>query len=341
MREEVFLEVVDEGDGLAEELLRPTAVHQDGFGSEHLRHLGEDAGSALRHKPIAELAYEGVGGDARETVAASALQAHAELCHRHILAFVLGSLPAEFAQLAKSFLHLVALYALRHEQANALLVVVAQHGHEVFGLVVFASQREHQHTARIGVEHDVAQYLARVLVVVRELRAAVVVVPGMQGLAAQHAAFCAFFGQFLLHELDDALGHSVDASHRRHYPHLVSDAHFAVPSHVALEGKVLLRNAKFFVHRVILVGERARKVSLQVVLVHPLARLQVDGGVAYRIAIFQDVLAGGCVDEQNLMSGGHVLTEHSLQTVYFDAFASLHGAKGHYHAVGGVDAYVT
>ena len=64
VREEILLEVIDHGYRLVEQPFRTAAVHQDGLGTEHLRHFGQHAGAALCHEPVAELTYERIGGDA-------------------------------------------------------------------------------------------------------------------------------------------------------------------------------------------------------------------------------------------------------------------------------------
>ena len=140
MRQEVLLEVVDELHGLLEELRCLAAVHENGLGAKHFRHLGKDARSALRHQPVAELTHEGVGGDAREAVAAATLQTDAQLAGRHLSAFIGSCLPVEFAQDGSTLSHLVAADTLCHQQFYTIVVVVAQHSHEVFRLVVLAAQ---------------------------------------------------------------------------------------------------------------------------------------------------------------------------------------------------------
>ena len=66
-----------------------------------------------------------------------------------------------------AFGHLVAFHLLCYQQTDALFVVVAQHFHELLGLVVFATQTQHENGSGIGVQTDVAQHLAGILVVTR------------------------------------------------------------------------------------------------------------------------------------------------------------------------------
>ena len=124
---------------MLEQLLCFTTIHEDCLCTEHLWHLGQDAGSTLCHQPVRELADQWVGGDAAETVRATTLQTNAQLRYADILALVLLGLSVELAQNLHASLHLVAFYALGHQQLDAVFVIVAEHGHEVFRLVVLAA----------------------------------------------------------------------------------------------------------------------------------------------------------------------------------------------------------
>ena len=175
MRQEILLEIVDEMHGFIEQCTILATVHQDGFCTEHLRYLGEHGGATLTHDEVAEHAQERIGCDARESVGTAAFQSHAEFGEGNCLALVFGSNSIEFTQNLHAFLHFVTLHFLAHHEADALLVVVAEQFLKLVGLVVLASQTNHKHGTGIGVQHEVAQHLAGVLVVVGELRTAVVV----------------------------------------------------------------------------------------------------------------------------------------------------------------------
>ena len=64
MRQEILLEVIDHRYRLVEEFFGAAAVHQDGLSTKHLGHFGEHAGTALSHKPVAELTHKRIGGNA-------------------------------------------------------------------------------------------------------------------------------------------------------------------------------------------------------------------------------------------------------------------------------------
>ena len=107
VREEILFEVIDHRDRLIEQLFRPTTVHQDRFSTKHLRHLGQHAGAALSHEPVAELSHKRIGCDTRETVRATTLQTHTEFAYGHTLTLVLLSNVVEFAQDGHTGFHLV------------------------------------------------------------------------------------------------------------------------------------------------------------------------------------------------------------------------------------------
>ena len=76
-------------------------------------------------------------------------------------------------------------------------------------LVVLATESEYKHTACIGVECDVAQNLACILVVAAQLRASVVVMPCIYSVDVLLAGFLAqLVGQ--------SFGNTIYASHGRH-----------------------------------------------------------------------------------------------------------------------------
>ena len=140
MAQEVLLEVVDKVNSLIEEFLVLATVHQNRLSTEHLRHLGEDACAALGHEPIGEFAHQWVGGNAAESVRSAALQSHAEFAYGNLLALILLGLGIEIAENLHSFFNLIAFHLLGNEQLDAVLVVIAQHRHEIVWLVVLTSQ---------------------------------------------------------------------------------------------------------------------------------------------------------------------------------------------------------
>ena len=284
----------------------------------------------MSHEVVGELTHEGIGGDAAEPVAAAAFQSYAQFAQRTFLALVFAGNGIEFTQNPHAFLHLVAFHLLGHHQSDAGGVVVAEHLHEVIGLVVLTPKSHHQHTTGIGVEHDVAEHLAGVLMVLAQLRAAIVVVPGMHGVDALASGLCLEGGS-------QAFGDAVHASHSRHYPYLVADAHLAVLAHISVEGLALMGYCQRLVHGMVFVGQRAREVGLQVVLVHPFSGLQVMHGMSDRIAVFDDVVASGGVSDEHFVTHRCVLPQGNDGAIDVDLFALGEITQAHHHTVGGVD----
>ena len=73
------------------------------------------------------------------------------------------------SQQLHALFYFVALHFLCYEQLDAVLVIVAKHLHEGIGLVVLASEAQHEHSACVGMQANVAQHLARVLMVAAQL----------------------------------------------------------------------------------------------------------------------------------------------------------------------------
>ena len=130
MPQEVGLEAVDHVHSLVEDLLVDAAIHEEALGTEHLGHLGEHRGAALGHQHVGEPAYGGVGGDAGQTVGATAL--HADHQFRGG-----DGLPACFAGVVRQLFQQYpggrefVLHLLAGEEFHPLFVVVAQLGQEL------------------------------------------------------------------------------------------------------------------------------------------------------------------------------------------------------------------
>ena len=140
MTEEVLLEIIDEMNGLVEEFLILTTVHQNSLSTKHLRHLGKDAGSALSNQPVREFTNERVGSDTTEAVRATTLQTYAKLAYRYLLTLILLSLSIEITENLHSLFDLITLNLLCYQELDAILIVIAQHLHEVVRLIVLTTQ---------------------------------------------------------------------------------------------------------------------------------------------------------------------------------------------------------
>ena len=221
---------------------------------------------------------------------------------------------------------------MHNEELDALAVVVAEQFFELLRLVVLTSQAEHEHTAGIGMQGDVAQNLACVLVVAAQLRASVVVVPCIYrvypfavGLGTEHG--CQLFGN------------AVDTAHGWNDPYLVAGAYLAVVPHVALEREFLVFDVQFLVDGAVSILQRAGKVGLQVVLVYPVAGLQVLPCVAYRVSVLDDVCTLRRVFDKYLMARRRILVYFDLSAVNIDCCAHCHGLQAHDDSVGRINFY--
>jgi hypothetical protein len=227
MREEVVLEVIDERNGLVEELTVLATVHKDCLCTEHLRDLGEYACATLCYEPVRELAFERVGGNARESIRTTAFKSYTELTYRHINSLVLLANLIHLAENVHAIFRLVTFNLLCNDELDALLVIVAKHSHEIVWLIVLATERENEHGTCIRVEHDVTKNLACCLMILRELRASVVMMPGMNSINAIKASFGFEF-------LCQLLRNAVYATYGRNNPDLVSNTYITIFADIAL-----------------------------------------------------------------------------------------------------------
>ena len=155
----------------------------------------------------------------------------------------------EFAENLHTSLHLV-INLLGNEQLDAIFIVVTEHLHEVVGLVVLTTEAQHQNGTCIGVEADVAEHLAGVLVVARELRTAEVVMPGVDGVDT-------FLTGLFLEGIHQTFGDAVHTAHSRYNPYFVSHTDITVLADITLKGSVFFFDVKLLVYRIICVFECA------------------------------------------------------------------------------------
>ena len=117
----------------------------------------------------------------------------------------------------------------------------------------------------------------------------------------------AFAACFFLEEFYQLLSHAVNAAHGRNYPYFVSYAYFAILANVALEGAVFLSDVQLLVNRVVGIFERTGKISLEVVLVYPFARLETGLCMTDRVAILQNICTLGSIVDEHLVSCRSIL----------------------------------
>ena len=100
------------------------------------------------------------------------------------------------------------------------------------------------------MEADVAEHLAGVLVVARELRTAEVVMPGVDGIDT-------FLTGLFLEGIHQTFGDAVHTAHSRYNPYFVSHTDITVLADITLKGSVFFFDVKLLVYRIICVFECA------------------------------------------------------------------------------------
>ena len=138
-------------------------------------------------------------------------------------------------------------------------------------------------------------------------------VPGIDAVDTLTARFQTQLGSQLL-------SNAVDAAHGGHYPYLVAHANVAVLTNVSPKATVLIWYVKFLVYRLVSVFKSTAEVSLQVVLVYPVSCLHVLTGVAYGVAILNNVFTLFDVFDEHFVAGRGVLVDGYLQTIDLNEF---------------------
>ena len=149
-------------------------------------------------------------------------------------------------------------------------------------------------------------------------------VPGVDGVNA--LATC-----FLLQKLNELLGNTVNATYGWNHPNLVTCSHFAVLAHVTLEGSALVGDVQLLFHRIVGIFQSAGKIGLEIVLVNPLALLQVFLGVTDRVAVLDDVLSFGSIVDEHLVTGRSILQKSDGLAIYLNSLALLHRAQANHY----------
>ena len=135
----------------------------------------------------------------------------------------------------------------------------------------------------------------------------------------------------------EAFGNAVDAADGGHNPYFVAYADVAVLAHVTLKGSIFVFDGKLFVDRLIRVFERAAKIGLEIVLVDPVAGLQVLAGVTDGIAVLDDVFTFFDVGDEYFVTSRSVLVQCDLLAVELNDVALLLRCETYNDTVGGIN----
>ena len=182
------------------------------------------------------------------------------------------------------------------------------------------------------MEHHVAEYLLRVLVVVAELRASVVVGEGEDAVDS----FSAGLGVEAVYDL---LCDSVDASYGRDYPQFVAYAGLSVRAQITFKS-AFSAFADAFLHGTTLdagIVELSFEVGLYVVVVKKRSLSDVVAGMADREAVFDDVFILLDVGEGELVTCRNIRFQGEGHSLHIHVGSRLKGRDGYRHVVGRID----
>jgi hypothetical protein len=136
--------------------------------------------------------------------------------------------------------------------------------------------------------------------ILRELRATVVMMPGMNSINAVKTSLCFEF-------LCQLLCYAVYAANGRHNPDFVANTYITIFADIALECAVLNRDVELLIHRIVCIFESSCEVGLEVVLVYPFSSLEILGCMTDRIAVLDDILTFFLIGKKDLVSGRSIL----------------------------------
>ncbi len=216
---------------------------------------------------------------------------------------------------------------LGSDELHAVLVNLTAELLEDIRLVVLATEGHDEDSTGVRVMDHVTQDLLRVLVVIAQLRAAVVMGEGEDIIRSG----------LLTETLGTFLDDTVDATYGRDDPHLVTDTYLSVFAAVAHECAFLVRDVENDLLRVVLVREQTREVGLDIVLVHPGAGFLRLLGVTDRESVLDDVLALSEIGDGYLVSGRHVLEDRNLLAVHFNNRTGGLRLYCYYHIIRRID----
>ena len=270
--QKVIFVVVDQSHRSVKHILAGAAVHQQLFGTEHLRHLGEYRAAAHGRQSVGDPAAQGVGGDAGQAVAAAAFQPDFQFADRQGTASVLGCQGLQFPNDGNAFFQFIGT-VLAVEKAHPPGVVVTQDFFEFLDIVVLASQSQYQHAAGIGVVHQPGQYPLGHRQIVSQLAAPIGVGYG-NGIGA----------------VRQCPGNAVYAPNGGHDPNVVAYAHLAAGAGKAVYGGLAQERRVLEFWRIGVISGAAQG-GAQVVAVYPLAGGNICCGNADGKAVFDHRLS--------------------------------------------------
>ena len=210
------------------------------------------------------------------------------------------------------------------------MVILAQLFHELIVLQVFTAQMQHQNSGGIGVANQRGQQLAGLGMVVAGLAAAKRMGKGIQALNGA--------GDQILVVVHHLLGDVVDTADRGNDPDLVADGGTAILAAEAHKGlRLHLGQGGQVGGGVIAVLHLTGQVGVDIVGVHPGARLGIGGGMTDGETVLDDIftvldgLYCHLVALRDILQRGHGKAVHLHQS------ALGNGVQCNHHVVKGAD----
>lgn len=189
---------------------------------------------------------------------------------------------------------------LRHQELHARLVIIAEQAAELGNDVVFAAEPKHKDAPGVRMFDGIQQDAAGLAVIVAELGAAVRMLE--DGDVIERAQIGVERLKFLQHLLGDA----VYAADGRDDEQVVADADAAVFPAVTLKGQAARRIGDRMQVGHVFIFFLAAQVRFHVMGVHPFAGFDRIGGMADRITVFGDHVAGLEPGKRDFMPLGNI-----------------------------------
>ncbi len=159
------------------------------------------------------------------------------------------------------------------------------------------------------MKRHVTQDLARILMIIAQLRASVIVRVGYD---------CIYIPQlgFRAKHFRQPVNRSVHTTDSRDNPNLIADADFSVRPPVPLERQMPVGNIQLHVYGFILVVEYAIQIGLYRFLVHPIPLPDFFPCMSDGIAVFYDIPSGRNISQCKFMPGRDIRLQYNICITY-------------------------
>ena len=180
------------------------------------------------------------------------------------------------------------------------------------------------------MQADVTEYLTCVLMVIAELRATIVMMPGMNCIDTLKSSF-------LNKQLGKFVRDTIDTTYSRHNPYLITYAYIAIGPFIAKKCAVGKRYLQLLVNRRVCIFKSTLKVGFKVVLVYPFTSREVCCRMTYRVSIFYYVFSASRIFYKNLVAHRNVMFDCNVVAVNGDYLTFTYRLKAYDNRVGRID----